>query len=128
MHRWALALTLCAHSTKAAVSNRSKAAPYSITSSARTSTEGGIVRPSVLAVWNCVGLSFDGNCLNGCWRDDDIGVELNQFRRRFRESLHIAIGRSVYHLEIPAFCVPELSHTVQERSEIFGGKVRSMKI
>jgi hypothetical protein len=35
---------------EAAVSNRSKAAPYSITSSARASSVGGTVRPSVFAV------------------------------------------------------------------------------
>jgi hypothetical protein len=35
---------------KAAVSNRSKAAPYSITSSAVASSDGGTVRPSIRAV------------------------------------------------------------------------------
>ena len=36
--------------SKAAVSNRSKAAPYSITSSARARSVAGTVRPSALAV------------------------------------------------------------------------------
>src|SRR5439155_2024889 len=43
---------------KAAVSNRSKAAPYSITSSARASSVSGTVRPSALAVLRLITRSY----------------------------------------------------------------------
>ena len=43
---------------QAAVSNRSKAAPYSITSSARASSVGGTSRPSALAVLRLITSSY----------------------------------------------------------------------
>ena len=43
---------------KAAVSNRSNAAPYSITSSARASSDGGTVRSSAFAVLRLITNSY----------------------------------------------------------------------
>src|SRR2546421_1311353 len=43
---------------KAAVSNRSNAGPYSITSSARASIDGGISRPSAFAVLRLITSSY----------------------------------------------------------------------
>ena len=41
---------------------------------------------------NRIGRFFGGNGLDGCRRDDDIGIELNQFLRRLGKPLHIAVG------------------------------------
>ena len=74
--------------------------------------------------WNRIGRFFYGDGLNTCRGDDEIGIELDQFLRRLGKPLHLKIGRSVYHLEIPAFDEPEFSHPLQEQSEISGGNVR----
>ena len=50
---------------EAAVSNRSKARPYSITSSARASSAGGTVRPSALAVLRFIASSNFVACMTG---------------------------------------------------------------
>jgi hypothetical protein len=51
--------------TQAAVSNRSKTARYSITSSARSRNESGIVRPSALAVVRLTTISNLDGCSTG---------------------------------------------------------------
>src|SRR5262249_41153196 len=42
--------------------------------------------------WNRVRRFFGSNSLDGCRRDDDIGVELNQFLRRLGKPLRMAIS------------------------------------
>jgi hypothetical protein len=67
----------------------------------------------------CRNYLLDHNRLGSCRCDKDVWIERRQLGRKSWHAVVVASRKSVHHVEIPTFGVPELSHTFQKWREDF---------
>src|SRR5262249_27169075 len=68
--------------------------------------------------WNGVGDLLEYDSLRGCPCEKYVWIELHQCRRKRWQAIVMSIGKSIDHVEIPAFCETKFSHSFQKWAAI----------